>query len=49
MAKGMPPVTVENVVATLEKFSMEADMIFRARHGKRLFKARPAFQVSQRV
>ncbi len=29
IAKMMPPVTVENVYATLEKFQAEADMIFR--------------------
>ncbi|EUB97263.1 Methyltransferase domain containing protein [Rhizobium sp. CF080] len=54
-AKGMPPVTVENVLATLEQFMMDADMIFRRGMANafakldRRFRSHNGFKVGARV
>lgn len=54
-AKGMPPVTVENILATLEQFMMDADTIFRRGMANafakldRRFRSHDGFKVGNRV
>lgn len=54
-AKGMPPVTVNNIVATLEQFMMNADMIFRRGMANafakldRRFRSHDGFKVGSRI
>lgn len=53
--KGLPEVTVENIYATLEKFSMDADMIFRRGMANvfskldRRFRSHDGFKVGARM
>ena len=54
-AKGMPPVTVENIVATLEQFMLQADTIFRRGMANafakldRRFRSHDGFKVGSRI
>lgn len=54
-AKGMPPVTVENIVATLEQFALSADMIFIRGMANafakldRRFRSHDGFKVGSRI
>jgi hypothetical protein len=54
-AKGMPPITVENIYATLEAFRMDADTIFRRGIANafasldRRFKSHDGFKVGSRI
>lgn len=55
VAKGMPPVTVENIMATLEQFAMDADLIFRRGIANafakldRRFRSHDGFKVGSRI
>ncbi|MCO5730123.1 DUF4942 domain-containing protein [Rhizobium sp. SSA_523] len=54
-AKGMPPVTVDNILATLEQFMMSADTIFRRGMANafasldRRFRSHDGFKIGNRV
>lgn len=54
-AKGMPPVTVENIVATLESFALNAEIIFRRGMANafakldRRFRSHDGFKVGSRI
>ncbi|MGE1157151.1 DUF4942 domain-containing protein, partial [Pseudomonas kitaguniensis] len=54
-AKGMPPVTVENVLATLDEFMLNADTIFRRGMANafakldRRFRSHDGFKVGNRI
>jgi len=53
--KGMPPLTVDNIVATLEQFSLDADTIFRRGIANafskldRRFRSHDGFKIGSRV
>jgi hypothetical protein len=55
VAKGMPPVTVENVMATLEEFAFNADMIFMRGLANafakldRRFRSHDGFKIGSRI